>query len=456
MVGRALPYEKIAFSVLSAVALGHALQLNNGVYSDEALIWLGVGLGLGMMALLLPEKLYLNRSGEMLCRSLIAAGMFWQLCSLLSTSPGFYLRPLDPSVFIFGVVAAAMLSGSVLSNSATGSSGLQVWIGRFRFPILLAVFVMVGVWLIQASPAPVIDVDRFQRIGLDALLKGQNPYRAIYPNIYLNNDFYGEGMSVNGRLTFGFPYPPLSLLLALPGHLLGDYRYAQLAALVLSGALIAYARPHPLSEALVVLFFFTPRVFFVLEQGWTEPFVLLTFSAFIFSLLRYPRTAPWIFGLALASKQYVFLMVPLLPLIWNAKAAGIVLAKAMVIAVLVTIPLALWSLPNFFSSVVTLHFKQPFRLDALSLLAWLAREGFKPSPTLCGFGALTTIIIVAHLRRLKGAGNFTLASAMAFFGFFVCNKQAFCNYYFLVIGLLCISAAIATEVGREKTGKVSA
>ncbi len=57
-----------------------------------------------------------------------------------------------------------------------------------------------------------------------------------FPDVYDGKlAVYATGVSQNGRLQFGYPYPPLTLLLALPGHLLGDFRYAQLAALTLAG-----------------------------------------------------------------------------------------------------------------------------------------------------------------------------------------------------------------------------
>ena len=70
----------------------------------------------------------------------------------------------------------------------------------------------------------------FQRSSIAALQRGANPYELTFPNIYDNASFYGPGLSVDGQLQFGFPYLPLSLLLAVPGQVLtGDHRYSQLA-----------------------------------------------------------------------------------------------------------------------------------------------------------------------------------------------------------------------------------
>ena len=74
------------------------------------------------------------------------------------------------------------------------------------------------------------------------ILKGTNPYTITFPDV-IGAEWYGPGVSVNGRLRFGYPYMPLTLLMSLPGYLVaGDVRCSHLAAMVGAAALIAYAR----------------------------------------------------------------------------------------------------------------------------------------------------------------------------------------------------------------------
>src|SRR5205085_9340518 len=96
----------------------------------------------------------------------------------------------------------------------------------------------------------------------------------------------------------------LTLLLALPGHLVGDFRYAQLAALAIAGGLLAYARPgerggFPGARAVAAsaLLLFTPRGFSVVEAGWTEPFAILMLAATVFCACR--RGRAWMLGCAM-------------------------------------------------------------------------------------------------------------------------------------------------------------
>jgi hypothetical protein len=44
--------------------------------------------------------------------------------------------------------------------------------------------------------------------------------------------------------------------------------------------------------------------------------------------------------------------------------------------------------------------------------------------------------------------GFALAVSALFLAFFVLNKQAFANYYFFVIGALCVAVAAADPAGR--------
>ena len=152
-------------------------------------------------------------------------------------------------------------------------------------------------WLIHVSPRPHIDVMTVFHDGLAALAAFKSPYSMTFPNIYENADLYGAGLVVNGRVQFGFPYPPLSLLMAAPAYILGlDVRYAELAALVAGAAWIGYSGRGRLGPLAAAALLFTPRTFFVLEQAWTESLVICWAGLTIFAATRVPgvrRSLPW-------------------------------------------------------------------------------------------------------------------------------------------------------------------
>jgi hypothetical protein len=98
--------------------------------------------------------------------------------------------------------------------------------------------------------------------------------------------------------------------------------------------------------------------------------------------------------------------------------------------------LALWDVHGFWRDVILFQFRQPFRKDALSIANLLV-----PIPFLAtlGFVGMGTI----HAKRWSRPHPSMFAAS---FGFvlliFVCtNKQAFCNYYFLILHSLMLSAA---------------
>jgi len=291
------------------------------------------------------------------------------------------------------------------------------------------------------APDPGVDVCLFQRNAADTLLRGENPYSITFKDPYRDSSgFYGAGISANGRLQFGYPYPPLSLLLIIPAHLLGDFRYAHLAAMGVAAALIALCRPGRPAFAAAALLLFTPRGFFVLEAGWTEPLAVMFLAGTVFAACRSRRSLPVPLGLLLATKQYLPLLVLATPLL---RRPSNVTWKAIAVAAAVTLPLAMWDLPGFVHSVVLLQFRQPFRPDALGYLVPLSDLGFGTPPAWIAFVAAGIAGAIALRRCPRTPAGFAAAAALVLLAFFAFNKQAFCNYYHLVIGALCCAAGAA-------------
>jgi hypothetical protein len=281
------PGQAFCFA-LAAATLGQTLAMSNGHQNPAAMWWLTVTVAIAVLGVALPAVRPLGRWQEKATLVLLGAALMWQFAMLVHNAPGIYLQPRtgwQALWFKLGISAAAVLTGAGLAEKPL--------LGRARMPLVLLVHFGLGCWLISASPSPAIDVDLIQRESAKALLAGQNPYALTFQNIYGSTAFFNTTMADAQRINIGFPYPPLSLLLALPGQaLLGDYRYGQLAAMVGAGAFMAYARPGRIAPAVATLFLFTPRVFFVLEQGWTDPFLVLLVSATVFVALRRPGPVP--------------------------------------------------------------------------------------------------------------------------------------------------------------------
>jgi hypothetical protein len=412
-------------SVIAVVLLGAAIQRDSGMYSDIAIIAVTAGILACAWGAFAP-----NRGAR---PAILGAAVFWAFFELLTSNPAGALT-VAPRPAMFGLLLCLAAAFAVCTTPSPR------W-RRIAFCVALAVHFLVGAWVVRNS-RPVVDVYVFHRTGSAELAAGRDPYSVRMPNLYGPSDsqlLYGPGIADGNRLTIGFPYPPLSMLLSFLGYVVaGDCRYAHLAAMTLAAALMAFARPGRLSYIGATLFLFTPRLFNVLAQSWTEPLVVFLLACVVFCRVRMPRLAPWAAGLFFASKQYLAIFAPLV----LRKRRDYV--KAAVPALLVTTPLAVWHFGDFFHSVVLCQFLQPVRMDALSYVAMLARVhiGFPA----WGAFALAGLALVLVLWKTPDTAS-GVCSGIAFVAlvFFAFNKQAFCNYYFFVIGALC--CAIATAAG---------
>lgn len=446
-------WQSALFLTAAAIALGNALHIANGFLDPTAIIYLSVAFLFCALAVVVPRVRWLEQLRESPTVLLLTAGLIFQFGELLTDPPGMYLLVEGPQAhvtYVRWLAAAAVVAGSLVLNAT--------WLRHVSILALLVIHFGLGLWLIHASPSPVIDVFLFQRDAVNELFAGGNPYAMTFLDIYgkSTSTVYGEGLSVDGRLIFGFPYPPLSLLLAIPGHLFGDHRYSQLVAMTASGALMAYARPGRLGALAAALFLFTPRGLFVLEQSWTEPFLVFLLSATVFAACRREILVPYLFGLFLVVKQYLVFVVPLAwlilrrPLPTRDELSRWAL-KAVAVGAVISLPLALWDVSAFTRDVVTLQFYQPFRVDALTYPANAVSHGGSPWPTSLAFVAAVCAVGVSLLRAPRTPAGFAGAIALTYFGFFSLSKQAFCNYYYFVLGALCCAvAALYGQDGHER------
>jgi hypothetical protein len=318
-----------------------------------------------------------------------------------------------------------------------------------RWPVraLLAIYVALGAWVIIENPTPPIDVWAWHQEALKALFAGRNPYAMDMPNIYGNGTYYAFHMLAGDRVLVGFQYPPLSLYLAVPGYLLGDYRFSLLAASAVAGATMAQGPNGRLGVASMVLWLFLPVAFLVMHLGWTDPFVVLFLALTVAAAARHSRWAFVPLGLLLGVKHYVVLAAPLL---WLLSRHGDdreswlrVLAKAAVVAIVLTLPFILWNPRALFDDLLKFQLDQPFRRDSLSALAWAAHRFGWMMPQWIGWAAAAPATWLALRYAPRSASGFAMAVGFVFFTFFAFSKQAFVNYYVFVMGALATAVAFA-------------
>lgn len=434
------------------VFLASAVWMRNGAFHTLALAQCGLAVLLLLSAF--PDPARPPAAPEPL-RPRRLLPMLLVLCALsISEHPGVQMQPGSP-LWPYGLhlgTLAALIAGAVLRPA---------WAVRLCHPVgvtlLCALYLSAGLLLLRDSSMPHVDVFMLQQLGADDLLSGRNPYTQDYPNIYTPAEtvmFFGRPLA---RLTH-YPYPPLTLLLTLPGLLFGDVRIMMLLGQIGAGvALLVLARrasgSAPLSLGLLGMWWLHPRGLMVLEQCWTEPLVAAPLFAALACMLAKPapRLLGVALGLVLAAKQYCVLLVPLLlwtPFLPRRRP----LLVGLGVAALITLPFFLWDPRGFVDDVLLFQLQQPFRLDALSLPVLVFRLTHLRAPgALSLLGALLGGALAYRSRRaLAGAHGLALTAALCFLGFFLFAKQAFANYYYFNGALLL--AAMATGPARSAPG----
>ncbi|MGH3764721.1 MAG: hypothetical protein ACRDTX_06165 [Pseudonocardiaceae bacterium] len=293
-----------------------------------------------------------------------------------------------------------------------------------------------GFGLVILGSTPVIDVWVLLQGAGHGLAGGGNPYELAFPD------------SPPGQVRDCFTYLPATMLLTAPGVWLGgDARWAELVLLVASGALLSWHLRAGLSWhlrardgsrlALALLVVVLPAAGYMLQQAWTETVVL---PALVGTAVLVDRgRAGWaavVFGVALASKQHVLLLVPLLLL---CRFRPRELAVTAGTAAALTLPWLLANPARFVGCTVTLFLSVPPRTDSLSL--WL----FIPAPA--RLPVLVVALLAGYLLAWRycprtGAG-FLVGCAVVLTTFGLVNKQTFLNQWWLVGALVAAGLALA-------------
>lgn len=323
---------------------------------------------------------------------------------------------------------------------------------RLRTAAVLAAVALQAAWLVTLIGAAVpanMDVYMFQQEAAAAALGGANPYELRYPNIYgPGTPFYSPAVVENGFLTFGFPYPPLSLALVVPPYVVaGDYRYGLAAAVVITALIVALIRPGPVGPLMAGTYLLSPMTLRVVVNGWTEPFLGLFAALVAVAAVRRLNVLPIVLGLLVALKQYVFPIVivaaALLPRTRTLPRHMTALI-ALAVAAVTVIPALILEPAGFVYSVGLVQLLQPFRHDSVSIPGLIARLGGPEVPALVAIITMFVTAAALAMYSRRTPVSFAAASAILFMAFFLMSKQAFLNYYFFVFTLIALAAVLSS------------
>lgn len=439
------------FALIAVVCIGQAIEVGFGQFHPVAIILIGVALPALVYGVVCSR---LRDPGPWAIRLVQVVGfsaVALQLYQLATAQPAQALmgRPVNDFLALLFVFAGFTVPFCLEMPSYK----------RLYTVCWFVSFLVVAVWILRATYPPPIDVFSWTHASLDALSEGKNPYEAWMPNMYGKRVVFPDGTNEYGRpmtpdaawVKAGYPYPPFALMLSIPGYLVGDMRWGNLA-LVVGGVIMVLRSGGRFSVLAAALVLTTPRIFFVLENAWTDAFCFGLIAITAGLAARSSRWTPWVFGLTLVCKHYMLFLAPLvfllLPKPWTRKDAAIFIGKTLVAGCAVTVPWILLNpqalLHSIYSPAVAPRF------DALTFLFLIFPDGKGPFVDLLPFLLLIPIYTLIFLFSARGAAAFALSSALILSGFFSFARIAMCNQHFLALG--CAAIALGTiRFGDEPT-----
>jgi hypothetical protein len=403
-------------------------------------------LGIGLIAVALADQLaFFSLVGAIL----VLAGV--AVLSLAAIAPD---PPGDQIVYPALLVALALLTAltAQVPERRDASVVLLTIGGAVAFyvctaiPALRSVRLYVAGALLIAAHAIIIlkisvpqhqDVWRFLNFGVDALLKGQNPY---------SDDIGPDGQVI--RLT----YPPAAILLLAPFRvLLTDIRWGYIAC----EAVVVILLPRLLrraggsaarwQEALILIPLVLPRAaqaFFVFSnQEWL--LLALATGALLLAVDSRTTWSGLLLGLGMATKQY-FVVFPVLYLLPTLRRRSLLIGIA--VAAVLTLPFLAWG-PGVFIDHVVGNLNNAPDPDRLTIWAILAHAGL---PSGRAVSAALLIVASAIALALAWAGRHSLSTSLmacglGLFAFTLGASFAAYNYY--VYGLVLFTWGLLVPAG---------
>jgi hypothetical protein len=336
----------------------------------------------------------------------------------------------------FTVIASGIWAWMAVQPSRERGARIAFWICVISF--FLAQFLIPLV-----SPEPEIDVFVKIRLAAEHLLHGENPYGAVYPDIYGGR--YGNFS--------GFPYLPGLLAWVVPFQALtGDPRTALIAADLLTGAVLYrlcgnISNSNRLSQIVYLLWLSFPVSLFIIEQSWIDNLLILELSCLALALNARRWTTAGIFlGLLLATKQYtIFVVVITFVMVTIRKESLFKMAASCVVVCLgLILPFLAINPHRFLYDTVYSFGEITFRTDSFSIPALLKNRWDLNLPPYLPLALYMSTLVgsLYSLWRVPQAITWSRALVIMYTVTFLFGVQAFCNYYQLVAFLVLLNMVL--------------
>ena len=417
------------------------------------------GLLLAWLVLDASMGVYLGLNGpSTISRILLAAGIAF-LLFVLFRRPATNVRPLTAPMLELGIglllalelvariavpfrpeapaptipipalaIGALVALGGWLVTRRSGAA----WVGAAGLVLVVVAALAARFAIVAWDVEPGFDVHLIQDAGGRAILAGSNPYLA------------------DTAYHSGYPYWPLSAVLAAGGLLFGDARWGLLVAdAVTVMAFVVTARnvgmPGRLGALAAALLLWNSSGFYLTWQSLPEPAVIALAATGI-ALLTGPRArgllAGVALGLAIGVKQLGLGMLPFLPLSrdrgrWTAFAVASAVSGAILLAFLS------WSPDAFLRGTISSHLVEPARDYAVNLLDPL--PGIIPRlnvPFVVTAFLALGVGLAVRLRWPDSIDGWLAATAALFTIAFAFIGISFVNYYQIPLALLLLLVLI--------------
>lgn len=304
---------------------------------------------------------------------------------------------------------------------------------KYRFLIFLTIAFLLRLFMLISSPNPQIDVFDILKNGPRALTQGKNPYSMTFNKIY-----------TDAPANY-FAYTPGALVFTAPASiLLDDPRFAMIMAEIGSAVLLFFILG---SELIPILFLFSPRALFVIEQSWLDPLVsfLLILCFYLYMKSKKPNLASFIFGGIVTIKQsFIFLPLFLIKILKLDVKKWLWVGFS---ALLIILPFFLWNPTGFMDKVVNRYFvtvseRQALTHRSLTVYSFWFEQFQKDLPSALLVVFWVVLLVVILLKQKKGWSQFFLSTTLFYFGLFLFSNAAFLNFYYFIGQLLLINIAL--------------
>jgi hypothetical protein len=356
---------------------------------------------------------------------LLYANVIWGVNSLRALTSAAALLALTAA---FAAIACSGASCSGWVKVALGSAAACLIAARFMVPI--------------ASPEPFIDVFWINTWAVNDFLHGKNPYSQVYPDIYKGHYGYQPG----------FTYWPSYLLAAsIPGAFHLDLRFLNvLSDLSFAGILAWFSARSKftveMAWPLALLWLAMPVSLFIIEQAWIDPLMLVLATGSILAF-RFRRLdlAAFLGGLAMASKQYGFIVPALLTIGifgsigWKPALRFCLIAGGTL--TLLMAPFLIWDFAGFYKNTVQILMVIPMRLDSLTIPAFFVNKFGYEIPGIFLLLCYMAVFLgcLWKVWRLPKVSSICFAATFCYGFLFLMGKQASANYYAIVLGLALVA-----------------